>query len=436
MNKKKLPKTNQQLQELNKTLSKNPAIFHLLSKRGKEIYYPKKGLLAQGKEAKGKKINATIGIAMEDDGTPMRLKSIASKISLEPKQIFPYTDSFGQEELRNLWQKKMIYENPSLKTTITKPLITAGITHALSIAGYLFVDEKDELILPDLYWGNYQLIFQNTYGAKFVTYKTFKNNQNQLDLDSFKTALSNKKNKKIILLNFPNNPTGYTPTKNEAEEIVNILVSRVKKGEKIAVICDDAYYGLFYDQQSCKESIFSLLASAHENILAIKADGATKEEFAWGLRVGAITFGNKGMTEEICIALENKTAGAIRATVSNVSTLSQSLILQALNSPSHRIEKSDKFKILQERFNEVKKVLMDKKYNKYFTPLPFNSGYFMCVKLASGLDSEKIRQRLLNHYDTGVIALPNMLRISYASIAKDKIRVLFENIYRVCEEER
>ena len=280
------------------------------------------------------------------------------------------------------------------------------------------------------------MIFQNTYGAKFATYNTFKNNQSQLDLNSFKTALSNKKSKKIILLNFPNNPTGYTPTQKEAEEIVNILVSRAKNGEKIAVICDDAYYGLFYNQQSFKESLFSLLANAHENILAVKADGATKEEFAWGLRVGAITFGSKGITEEICIALENKTAGAIRATVSNVSTLSQSLILQALNSPSHRIEKSDKFKILQERFDEVKKVMLDTKYQKYFTPLSFNSGYFMCVGLALGLDSEKIRQRLLQEYDTGVIALPQMLRISYASIAKDKIRILFENVYRACEEER
>ena len=50
-----------------------------------------------------------------------------------------------------------------------------------------------------------------------------------------------------------------------------------------------------------------LLAQAHQNILAIKIDGATKEEFVWGLRVGFITYGVKGGTKALYDALEQKT---------------------------------------------------------------------------------------------------------------------------------
>ena len=54
--------------ELNRIIQKaNGAVFDLLSEKGKAIYFPKKGLLKQGAEARGKKINATIGMAYEDD---------------------------------------------------------------------------------------------------------------------------------------------------------------------------------------------------------------------------------------------------------------------------------------------------------------------------------------------------------------------------------
>ncbi len=50
---------------------------------------------------------------------------------------------------------------------------------------------------------------------------------------------------------------------------------------------------MFFDEQCDRESIFGKLARASNNLLAIKVDGATKEEFVWGLRVGFITFGDE-----------------------------------------------------------------------------------------------------------------------------------------------
>jgi hypothetical protein len=69
---------NPQAAELNAVLeAEGPAALRLLSQKGKNIFFPRKGLVAQGLEAKGKTINASIGEAKEDDGTPLRLSPLA-----------------------------------------------------------------------------------------------------------------------------------------------------------------------------------------------------------------------------------------------------------------------------------------------------------------------------------------------------------------------
>jgi len=174
------------------------------------------------------------------------------------------------------------------------------------------------------------------------------------------------------------------------------------------------------------------LAEIHENVLAVKIDGVTKEDYAWGFRVGFITFGIKGGNKKLYSALADKVAGAVRGNISNACHLSQSLLLDAFNDPNYKNEKNENYEILKSRYEMVKKVL--KKYdNKYFNPLPFNSGYFMCLKL-KGIDAEKVRQKLLKKYDTGVIAINDKLRIAFSSTPLSKIEKLFENIYLACGE--
>ena len=141
---------NPQAEALNKIIEeKSSQIFELLSEKGKAIFFPKKGILGQTAEAKGTKINATIGAAIEDDGSPMRLESIASKINMDPSLVFPYAPSFGRPDIRAKW-KTMIYDkNPALAgVELSLPVVTNALTHGISMAGYLFLDEGDEVIVP------------------------------------------------------------------------------------------------------------------------------------------------------------------------------------------------------------------------------------------------------------------------------------------------
>jgi aspartate/methionine/tyrosine aminotransferase len=422
-------------EELNKIIQeKNPVVYDLLSKKGKAIYFPTKGILGQTADAKGTKINATIGTAIEDDGSPMRLEAIASKIGIDPSLTFPYAPSFGRPDIRASWKKLIYKKNPQLgDKEISLPIVTNALTHGVSMAGYMFVDEGDEVISPNLFWGNYNLILNNAYGSKIGAFNLFKDGG--FDLEALKIKLNESPiGKKILILNFPNNPSGYSPTVTENIAIVEIIKEAAEHGNKIVVMTDDAYWGLVFENGVEKQSIFAQLADVHENVLAVKIDGPTKEDYVWGFRVGFITYGIKGGDAKLYGALESKTAGAVRGNISNAANISQSLLLQAYANEDYEHQKQEKYELLKTRYDAVKEVLKDNKYKSYFTALPYNSGYFMCIKLVDGIDGEVLRHQLIQKYSIGVINLNNIVRIAFAAVAASNMKKLFDGIYDACKE--
>ncbi len=424
-----------QAEALNDILKQDcPAIYDLLSDKGKGIYFPKAGIIKQAAAAKGKKINATIGMAIEDDLTPMRLPSIESQINVDPAHAFTYASSYGKPELRQAWKDMITKKNPSLKSKYSLPIVTCALTHGLSIAGYLFVNEGDKIIVTDKFWGNYRLIFENAYGGKLTPFNTFKDGG--FDLQSLEAALAGENQKQIVLLSLPNNPTGYTPTETEAVKFTEIIKASAERGNKIVILTDDAYFGLVFQDEVTKESLFAKCADLHENVLSVKIDGGTKEDYIWGFRVGFLTFACKGITDEVCAVLEDKTGGAIRGNISNAPHLSQSMLLNAFESKSYAREKAEKYNLLKSRFDAVQKVFEENgdKFSECFAPLPYNSGYFMCIQLKDNLNANDIRQILLDKYDTGLISIQNMLRIAFSSVSSAQIPVLFENIYKACKD--
>lgn len=425
---------NPQAAILNKIIkSKNRAVYHLLSQRGLTIFFPKLGILNQSAQAQKAEINATIGIAKADDKSPLKLNAIAQKISLSSQEVFPYAPGAGLPLLRNLWQQQISAKNPPIKTEqISLPVVTVGVTHGIYLSAYLFINEGDLVILPDLYWENYDLIFQTVFAASLKTFPTFKNKGfNVLALEKL---LLEKGWKKIVLLNFPNNPCGYTPTEEEADKIAAVLLKAAKNGKQILALIDDAYFGLVYEKGIITNSLFTKISNLHPNILAVKLDGATKEDFVWGLRVGFLTFAVKDGNASLYTALGEKAAGVIRATVSNAPLISQSLLINAYQSPNYQEEKKANFLILKKRYLKVKEILTGNKYQDRFTAYPFNSGYFLCLRLKRAATAEKVRQRLLNQYQIGVIAFANNLRVSFSSVAEKDLPKLFKHIYQACQQ--
>jgi len=422
--------------ELNRTIQDtNPHVFEMLSEKGKQIYFPTKGILAQTAEANGKAINATIGIAMDDNGSTMTLSSVDEHIVLKGKDVFSYAPNYGKPELRSIWKKMLLKKNPTLgSAAISIPVVTTALTHGLSAAGYLFVNDGDTIITPDFYWENYSLVFDYAYGSKLLTFPMF-NESRGFNTDELRRCLLDEPvGKKIVVLNFPNNPTGYTVTQEEALITKDIIIEAAQKGNSVVVFVDDAYFGLVFEDGIFKESMFSLLANAHERVLAVKFDGATKEDYVWGLRVGFVTFGCAKNSPGFYSALESKLGGSIRGSVSSASNLGQSVLLSAYGSTTYESEKAEKFTILQQRYEKIKEILNSHpEYSQILNPLPFNSGYFMCLEVKNG-KAEEVRRLLLDKYNTGVIAQGSLLRVAFSSTPFHQIEKLFDNIYNASRE--
>jgi aspartate/methionine/tyrosine aminotransferase len=417
--------------ELNEILEETIA-GRLFSNLGKRLYFPK-GIIAQAAEAKKSATlaNGTIGMAYKN-GKPLILSAIADNMSaFTPEEAVAYAPTAGIEKARTAWREQMIQKNPSLDPAkISLPAVIAGLTAGLSCAADLFIGKGSTLIASDPCWDNYSLIFETRRQAHIIPVQFLGTGHHGLDMEAISAAVRKEaKNGAVrIIFNFPNNPSGYTATAEEADALVRLLGETADNGADVLVICDDAYFGLFYEDNISKESLFAKFANLHERVLAVKLDGPTKEDYVWGLRMGFLTFGSKGLSQTHYDALVKKLMGAIRSSVSCSNTSAQHLMLRVMEDSRTPGEKQAYKDMLKHRYNLVKDFLNANQNHPVLQPLPFNSGYFMSFHCKT--DAEAIRQELLQKHGIGVISLgKHCLRVAFSSIDEEKITAVYGQIY-------
>ncbi|MFP4383769.1 MAG: aminotransferase class I/II-fold pyridoxal phosphate-dependent enzyme [Spirochaetia bacterium] len=423
---------NKLAQDLN-TILKNTAAGKCLSSFGKEIFFPK-GIVSQSEEASAEadRYNATIGMAFRDN-EPVILKSLRTHLpGLTPAESVAYPPTAGIPALRRMWKTEMMKKNPSLNgKAFSLPTVVPGITGAISLTADLFCDPGDTVIVPDFHWGNYRLIFATRKSGTIKTFPLFQETAEGTVFNGkvFSETIDASPDKVIIILNFPNNPTGYSPRIEEKDEILQILLHHAENGKSIVLLCDDAYFGLFYEAGIIQESVFAEASDLHDNILAVKADGATKEEFAWGFRTGFLTFASRGLDKEQLRAMETKLKGAVRSTTSSSPGLSQHLLLKMMESRDYAEEKVQEYNLLEQKYRKVKSAVSSKT-DLPLSPLPFNSGYFITMACREGIDAEVLRKRLLKR-GIGVLSLGSrFIRAAYSSIPVSQIEPFFKEIFQ------
>ncbi len=420
-------------QELNDTL-KGTVAGELLSDLGTRIFFPR-GIISQGAEAKqfGKVANATIGTTMIE-GKPAALPSVKKYApELTNAELVSYTPTAGNPDLRKKWKELMLKKNPGLAGKATSnPVVVPGLTAGISYLSDLFVDSNHPLLAANPSWDNYALVVETRRGAELHTFNMFANGG--FDIDSFKKAMEEeaKSGSVRVLLNFPQNPSGYSPTNAEAKQIVAIVKELAEKGTKIIVWDDDAYFGLNYEDDIYPQSLFAEFADLHENVLAVKVDGPTKEDFVWGFRCGFLTFAGKGLTDEQYLALEKKLMGLIRSSVSCSSSPSQSISLHAFSDPKIEEEKKIFRDMLCARYKKVR-AFVDSHKSSVLEALPFNSGYFMSFH--TNCNAEELRIKILHEKQIGTISIDACtLRVAFSSVDEDKIDTVYGAIYAAAEE--
>jgi len=198
-------------------------MYSVLSGLGRQLFFPK-GILTQTAEAREKadRYNATIGIARQG-GHAMNLPVIMDMVpGLSSDEALDYAPSTGNAALRRRWLDDMFVKNPSLAgKEVSLPVVTSGVTHGLTVAGEMFVDPGDAVLVTNKFWGNYNMVFGVRRGADVRQFPLFVDGGASFDVGGMAAALGaalDEKGKALVLLNFPNNPTGYSIRRAEAGE--------------------------------------------------------------------------------------------------------------------------------------------------------------------------------------------------------------------------
>ncbi len=434
---------------------KKTPLYKALSELGKRIYLPQGVFSWAGRAKKEAEIMGTLGSAFgyEKDfiegGTsewlPCYLEDIKNYTKFNINEIVPYSKISGLEELKTIW-KNWIIEKSLINKTVEKerlnrlenyistPVITSGLTNGIFLCCSLFLNSGDYVISTNKRWGNYDNIIEKLLGAKIKSFEFFiKSKFNVQGLKDAIYEVSKIQEKIVLILGFPNNPTGYIPIKEELKEIINVLRLAQKEISKpIIVLIDDAYEPYIYSSNVINRSIFYDLHDLEEDIIPIKIDGITKEFLMYGGRIGFVTIGLKpnwvNSEEELYILkteINNKLSGLIRTTISNSNHFYQSLIINLFKDvgTDGLIKKRDKVKaLLKERYEKINAELRKIK-NSDISVDPNAGGFFVFVNLnPKKFLANDFADHLLKKYKVGVIPIEkpsdniNGIRIAYCSI--------------------
>jgi aspartate/methionine/tyrosine aminotransferase len=403
----------------------SPVLAAALAPLGRRMFFPK-GIPYQAGQAKGCAIDGTIGQITDGAGQPLPLAPLREQLpGLDPRDAFLYSPIGGRDKARKLWHAKLLKEEPGM-ARVALPTVGAGICHALSMAAELFFAPGDTLVLPDLYWDNYEQVFQIRLEGRFLGFP-FYGADGGFNVEGLRSTLAGVTGKVQILLNFPSNPNGYSPTQGELQAIAKVLVEAAAE-RTVVVYCDDAYHGLVFDPKASTRSLFYELLERSPNLIPLKCDGATKELSFFGGRVGFLSF---GVAPEAAAILHDKCMGLIRSAVGGPVGISQALVEVELADPRHEAEFEGLRRIMAGRYQALRTALDPP--SRHWKVFPFNAGCFCLLELRPGLNADAIRQQLIREEGVGVVSQGDRyIRIAFCSLREDAIPPLIEALSRVC----
>lgn len=211
-------------------------------------------------------------VGQPDFVTPWHIREAAID-SLEKGKTY-YTSNSGMPELRDEISRYM-KRRFSLDYHRDEIIVTVGGSEAIDVALRALINPGDEVILPVPSFVCYEPIARMC-GAKVVKIDTKLENSFKLTASELREAITDKT--KVLILPFPNNPTGAILTKEELEELASVL-----RGTNIAVLSDEIYAELTYGREHT--SIASIEGMRERTVIA---SGFSKAYAMTGWRLGYI----------------------------------------------------------------------------------------------------------------------------------------------------
>jgi aminotransferase len=328
--------------------------------------------------------------------------------ALEKGKTF-YTSNSGLKELREEicnYQKRSqgIEYNP-----LNEVIVTVGGSEAIDIALRAMINAGDEVIIPQPAYVSYEPCALLA-GAKPVIINLKPENEFRLTPEELENAITDKT--KVVILAYPNNPTGAIMEKDDLEKIAKIIIEK-----DLYVLSDEIYSALTYKGEHV--SIASLDGMKERTILI---NGFSKAYAMTGWRLG-YACGNKDIIKQM--------TKIHQFAIMCAPTTSQYAAVEALKHGDEDVRK------MRQAYNQRRRFLLNAfKEMKLECFEPFGAFYvFPCIKEFK-MTSEEFATRFLE--EEKVAAVPGnafgdsgegFLRISYA-YSLDNLKIAMERLNR------
>lgn len=334
----------------------------------------------------------SLGVGEPDFPTPWVVKKAAIQ-TLEKKRII-YSANKGMEQLRteisNYTKKKHGVEYSYYDEII----VTVGGSEAIDISLRGIIDPGDEVLIVEPCFVCYAPLVELAGGIP-VTVPTKIENNFKLTVQDLEGKITDKT--KMLILPFPNNPTGAIMTKSDLEPIVELL-----RDTNILILSDEIYSELTYGRKH-----FSIIELEGMKERTIYVNGFSKAFAMTGWRLGYV-MAPKPIIEQLVKIHQY----AIMCS----PTVSQYAAVEALTSCGTEVQK------MVDEYNIRRRYLVSE-FNRLGLECfnPEGAFYvFPCIK-STGLTSEEFCERLL--YEENVAVVPGhafgesgegFVRVSYA----------------------
>jgi aminotransferase len=334
----------------------------------------------------------SLGVGEPDFDTPWHIRD-EGIYSLEKGRTF-YTSNSGLKELRLEISRYLKRRCHIEYDPLHEILVTVGGSEGIDVALRAMLDPGDEVLLPQPCYVSYLPCIELADGVP-VTIELKEEDEFRLTKEELLEKITDKT--KVLILPFPNNPTGAVMRREDLEAIAEVVIEH-----DLYVISDEIYSELTY--QGDHVSIASL-PGMWERTLTI--NGFSKSYAMTGWRLGYIC-GPRTIVEQM--------TKIHQFAIMCAPTTSQYAAVDALKNGDEDVAK------MRESYNQRRRFLMDA-FQKMGLPCfePFGAFYvFPCIR-QFGLTSDEFAMRLLEEEHVAVVpgtafgdCGEGFLRISYA----------------------
>lgn len=358
-------------------------------------------------------IDASIGMFFDEDKSIGGMPSVSKAIrTLTDDQVLPYPSVDGGPTFKKNLISWVLgkYEEDIKKTMYVDACATPGGSGAIASTFSVMAKPKEYIFVSDVRW-QYER-FADRAKLNLFEHKLF--DGDAFNIQSFKerfNALCAIQHRVIVIVNDPcHNPTGYTLSLDEFNQIIDIL--NEKKDNDVVFLYDVAYLEFTHEEDNRLK--MSYLPKLKDHVLTVISFSGSKTFGVYGLRMGAAILLSK--SQEMVIDAHKKYVNEARGSWSATPTISIELFNHFAKPENKKVFLKDLERlnsIVQARstsFNEQAKEIGLITY-------PFRSGFYTVI-LTKNPDQDYLK---LQEHHIYAVPMNGGIRLALCSLSKSEI---------------